>query len=305
MINSFIDDNFRYVKAYIQKDAEGLASEIIRDKDRLDYYLEDGEMLVGYSITRNEPVSRLYGFECKVVRFSLARVSNIHTKRQEALCTKLLEHLYNRMKTEKAYYNLRIPTHVVDLMRAYNVYFASAIMCGGTVEEYVFNKPVTGPQNQDLRVFMPGAEYLDIHKQKLMDITYSSFQTYQGQYHISPLTAQRAGEIYENWIQSSITNISDDKVIVAEYENEPVGFVTIKEDDFAVEGILSAVTTEHRGLHVYRSMISYVINYAYDRNKAFISSTQFDNFVVQGTWNSLGLRPFYSIYNVHMDCLNK
>jgi hypothetical protein len=48
-------------------------------------------------------------------------------------------------------------------------------------------------------------------------------------------------------------------------------------------------------------MISFGVNYATENHKDFVTSTQFDNFIVQGVWASIGLKPFYSIYNVHLD----
>ena len=90
-------------------------------------------------------------------------------------------------------------------------------------------------------------------------------------------------------------------MVVACKDSIPVGFVTIKETDNAVEGILSAVDPKNRKLGAYRAMIAYLINYANENKKSFVTSTQFDNYIVQGVWNSLGLKPFYSIYNIHID----
>lgn len=58
---------------------------------------------------------------------------------------------------------------------------------------------------------------------------------------------------------------------------------------------------KYRKLGAYRAMISFLVNYAYENNKSFVTSTQFDNYIVQGVWNSIGLKPFYSIYNFHID----
>ena len=94
---------------------------------------------------------------------------------------------------------------------------------------------------------------------------------------------------------------STDKIIVAEYENKPIGFVTIAEDEFTVVGVLSAVLNEYRQYGAYKAMIAFIINHAYNSGKSFITGTQFDNFIVQGAWNSLGMKPFYSFYNIHID----
>ena len=90
-------------------------------------------------------------------------------------------------------------------------------------------------------------------------------------------------------------------IVVAEYNQIPIGFVTIAEKESAVEGVLSAVQSEYRQFGAYRAMISFLVNDAFEKEKSFITSTQFDNFIVQGVWNSIGLKPFYSIYNFHID----
>ena len=134
-----------------------------------------------------------------------------------------------------------------------------------------------------------------------MEMTLESFKTYQGQYHISPITEKKAGQIYENWIKYSLDHCNGKDIVVAEYNQIPIGFVTIAEKESAVEGVLSAVQSEYRQFGAYRAMISFLVNDAFEKEKSFITSTQFDNFIVQGVWNSIGLKPFYSIYNFHID----
>ena len=132
-------------------------------------------------------------------------------------------------------------------------------------------------------------------------MTFESFKSYQGQYHISPITQEKAGVIYENWIQTSLEQCDKNRVIVAEHDNRPIGFVTVVEAEAALEGVLSAVDDNYRKFGAYRAMISSIVNEAAKKGKAFITSTQFDNYIVQGVWNSIGLKPYYSIYNIHID----
>ena len=143
--------------------------------------------------------------------------------------------------------------------------------------------------------------YLEKYKAELLEMTLASFKTYQGQYHISDITQSKAGMIYENWIRETIKEVNHERVVVAVKDRDPVGFVTIKETEYAVEGVLSAVDPAKRKLGAYKAMIAFLINYAVKKNKSFVTSTQFDNFIVQGVWNTLGLKPFYSIYNIHID----
>ena len=82
---------------------------------------------------------------------------------------------------------------------------------------------------------------------------------------------------------------------------ELAGYCTLREDTLAVEAVLGSVNQEKRRLGVYKAMFYTLIQYAKEKGKLFLSSTQFDNYIVQGTWSALGLRPFYSIYNVHFD----
>ncbi len=300
MKTSFIDHNFKYAKAFVTRNYEELGNYVLNDKDKYSFYIEEGDSLVAYAITKNEPVSELYGFDAYVVRFYFSNFDSLHDEKQEKNCMELTAHLKQEMLSLNGYFNLRIPTHIVDLIRACNANLESPIICGGTVEEYIRGKSID-IQNNDLEVFMADEEYINVHKEELMNMTYDSFKSYQGQYHLSPVTSFKAGLIYERWIAGSLTKNSNDKIIVAQYKDIPVGFVTISEDDFAVDGILSAVDLNNRKLGAYKAMITYIINYANSQGKTFITSTQFDNFIVQGTWNSLGLKPFYSIYNVHYD----
>ncbi len=301
-VTSFVDNNFKYIRHFINRDYGTLAEQIKKEKNMLSFYVEKDDLLVGYKIVKNDSVSNIYGFDCYVVRFYFSNVSTLHNEHQEMIYRDLLMSLKKEMEKKDGYYNLRIPTHMVDMVKAFNAIFEKPIFCGGTVEEFIFDRRVMQSRGSQLNIFEAEYKYLQENKELLLDMTYESFATYQGQYHISSVTEYQAGKIYENWIKDSLSVESKDKIIVAEYENQPIGFVTIGEDDFSVEGILSAVSSEKRQLGAYRSMIAYIINYAYLKGKAFITSTQFDNFIVQGTWNSLGLRPFYSIYNMHLEC---
>lgn len=298
---SFEDNNDKYIKGFLKRDYAELGNEIIRKKEELTYYIEDESVLYGYKIAKNYPLTELYKADFYSVRFYFVNINTLHNDKQENSIIKLLCHLDKRIDECKGYYNLRIPTHIVDLIKAYNTVFANNIFCGGTVEEYINGKTVPDNNKNNLNLFLANAEYIEKNKEALLEMTYQSFETYQGQYHISNVTDYQAGKIYENWIRTSLENSTQDLVVVAELENIPVGFVTLGEGENSVEGILSAVSQKHRQYGAYKAMIAYSINYAYKHQKSFVTSTQFDNFIVQGAWASLGLKPFYSIYNIHID----
>lgn len=301
---SFIDNNYKYVKGYISRDYGDLAKEVEQIKDDLSYYIEQQDIIVGYKININNPLTELYGFNCYAVKFYIKNIDTLHSEKQFLLFDEMMLELKKAIECKKGYYNLRIPTNFVDLIKAFNHIFDKSIFCGGTVEQFIYGKEVPENNKNSLKIFEADAEYVNKNKKTLMEMTYDSFKTYQGQYHLSYVTDGLAGKIYENWIEQSLSNIGENKVIVVEHNEEPIGFVTIGEDDFAVEGILSSVSCVSRQLGAYKAMISYIINYANHNGKAFITSTQFDNFIVQGTWNGLGLKPFYSIYNFHVDTRN-
>ena len=302
---SFVDNNFQYAKCYITRNYTELAKRILAGNYELDYEKREDDFLCGYKIQKNEPLSSLYEDNYYSVRFYFANVDTLHQEKQETMMEAMMQHLLIEIEERKGYYNLRIPTHIVDLLKAYNKLPERGIFCGGTVEQYIANKEVPDNIKQGVKVFWANTQYVEKHKDLMLSMTYRSFETYQGQYHISHVTENKAGKIYENWIRNSLLENSQDLVVVAEYNGIPIGFVTVAEDDFALEGVLSAVSEEYRQYGAYKAMISYIVNSAYERGKSFITSTQFDNFIVQGVWNSLGLKTFYSIYNILIDKRDK
>lgn len=298
---SFEDNNNKYVKCFVERDYSFLERDIWDNKENLTHFIDANGILYGYKVSKNIPLTNLYENDFYSVRFYFANIDTLHNVEQEKNIIMLLEHLKDKIEEDRGYYNLRIPTHIVDLVRAYNQVFLDIIFCGGTVEEYIYDKKVDDNNKNNLKLFFANSDYIDQHKEELLKMTYQSFETYQGQYHISHITDNKAGKIYENWIESSLSKASNDLTVVVEHEGEPIGFVTLGEEENAVEGILSAVSNEHRQYGAYKAMIAYAINYANSKGKSFVTSTQFDNFIVQSVWASLGLKPFYSIYNIHLD----
>lgn len=298
---SYIDDDFKYAKAFIKRDYSEIADEIKNGIYDMSYSFENAGKIYGYKITINKLLSEVYKSSFYVVHFCFLDVNTLHDSEQEYCISKLFEHLMTEINTKRGYYNLKLPTHIVDLIRAYNLLKEAFIFCGGTVEQYVYNTEIPVYNKENLSVFIADKEYVSKHRDELLQMTYRSFESYQGQYHLSYAISENAGSIYKSWIDGSLLPDSSDKVIVSEYKGIPIGFVTTRENDFAVQGVLAAVLSEYRQYGAYKAMIAYIINYAYKNGKGFITGTQFDNFIVQGTWNSLGLKPFYSFYNMHFD----
>ncbi len=298
---SFVDDNLILGDCYIKRDYAALREMILNNEfDATESLVEEGE-LFGFHVTKNVPVSTIYNMDCYVVKFVFSGVSQLHDDRQEEILKQLLSGVNNFILSHPGYYNLRVPTHIVDLLKAVNSVFSNIMFCGGTVEEIVHGKSVDHCNRNGLIIDFADREYIEKYKTELMDMTLESFKSYQGQYHISNVTQNKAGLIYEQWIKNTMDSLETEHVIIARKDDIPIGFVTIKETNQAVEGILSAVNPMYRKLGAYKAMIAYLINYANQNKKSFVTSTQFDNYIVQGVWNSLGLKPFYSIYNLHID----
>lgn len=297
---SFVDDNMVLAESFITRDYSTLSENIKKDKEKLSEYVERDGRLAGYIVVRNSPLSELFHDQYWVVRFVLADFQTEHVEMQAEMLDVLFQRLNSHIESEHGYYNLRLPSHVVDILKAYNKVFQRGYFCGGTVEEIIYGKEILCDLKEGLSVFWADEDYLNKYRQEMLDMTFKSFDDYHGQYHISPITESGAGKIYENWIRYSLDQ-RDANIVVADYLGSPVGFITIDEKDHAMEGVLNAVDEQYRNLGIYRAMLAYVVNSAVNKGKSFVISTQMDNFVVQGVWNSMGLKPFYSIYNFHID----
>ena len=127
-----------------------------------------------------------------------------------------------------------------------------------------------------------------------------SFQVYQGQYHISPVMAQKASAIYTNWLNRAFQDPKE-KVFIAEYNNIPVGFFTANDLGNVLDVALAGVSNKYRSLGAYRNMGKGIAEYARDHGKLFFSGTSFENLTVQRAWLHIGLRPYSSFYNFHLD----
>ena len=205
------------------------------------------------------------------------------------------------MQQEKGYYNLRVPAHFVDLMRAVNSCLPRLLMCGGTVEElYVSGGSFPAPA-EGLELTWADESLPEYRRKEVLKVAYDSFSDFSSQYHISPVTAPKAGEIYKNWVAGCFRPDSSDLLMLALYRGKTVGYHLLRESEGFVEGVLISVAEDCRGLGIYKALIAEAILYARKNGKTFVSSTQMDNYQPQGTWGSLGMRQMYAIYNLHYD----
>lgn len=298
---TYLDNNSLLGRCYATHSYEDLRQQVLNQKQNISYYLNQNHEIYGYDITVNIPLTKLYGFPCYVVKFLFSNIDTLHRSEQESIVSDLCNHLQEQIGEQKGYYNLRIPSHIVDLTKSINSQFQHLIFCGGTINEIYVNGFSMPKCRDGVRLFFADKVFVETNRARLIDMAAESFREYQGQYHISPVTAGKAGEIYGNWIKSSFDDFHENSVLVAQYHGEVVGYCTIEENDIAVDAILSSVNANVRGLGIYKQITATLIQYAKDQKKLYVTGTQIDNFVVQGTYNSLGMRPFCAIYNMHYD----
>lgn len=299
-IISFVDDASYMADAFISKNYNKIDAKIMKEQGDLSFCKVVGDRVAGYNITTNQALTSLYNMNVYVVKFVLSNIDTCHNLEQYNLLESVFFDLREHMQRLGGYFVLRVPSHIVDLIKLFNQVFPSNIFCGGTVQQVVYGGEVECLKIDGASVNFKDVDYIRLHNDELLKIAFSSFANYQSQYHISNITEPLAGSIYSNWLKSS-TMSDENNIVVVEYKSEPAGFATIDETNQSVEVLLTAVDEKYRGKRLYRMMIEFLINYAQQKNKKFIISTQFDNFIVQGVWASLGLVPFYSIYNFHID----
>lgn len=299
-IVSFIDDNSRLGEAYTERNYSVLNDYITENHNDYTFVFDNGEQMYGFNVSRNRSLSNIYEDDFMVIRIVLKNVDTLHVCEQEKNFENLFIAIKQYIENNPAYYNVRIPTHFVDAIKAYNKCFDGVIFCGGTVEWICKDKKIEIKPVDQISAFWADEKYIEENKKRLLEISYESFKTYQGQYHVSEVTSEKAGVIYERWLENSFDDYKNN-VLVVTCGDVPISFVMYEETEAAVEAVVGAVDNVYRKYGAYKLMISTGINYAYKKQKSFVTSTQFDNFIVQGVWASLGLKPFYSIYNVHID----
>jgi len=300
--NSYICDVAQLGEAYITNDDNRIRNMILSEKVACTFYLDENNERYGYYIHLNEPLTKVYGFDVFMVDFVFSKMSLLHGEQQENSLKKLLNELSHFIASHRGYYNFRVPTHFVDLIRAFNEIINNSIFCGGLVT-YIYkeNKQID-ISNIKAKIFVPNDEYILNHKNDLISIAKSAFGKYQGQYHISAVTSDKASNIYTDWIAKSFeTNSNKQKLIVAECDSRLAGFWTYEEDNIGQYTGLTGVSSEYRRYGAYNGMIETALNIASSQKKFMTIGTQFDNYVVQRVWGKLGLIPFLSYYNFHVD----
>ena len=143
-------------------------------------------------------------------------------------------------------------------------------------------------------------------RESLKSLAYNSF--YLDRFHVDPnYPKEKCDELHSKWIENACNGIGADRVIVAEIEDIPVGFTTVKESNDAskilgvriASMILSAVSPKARGKGIYTSMINEGLNYLKDKADMVEVGTQGNNYPVQKSWCKLGFKMVKSQISFH------
>ncbi|MDD7511357.1 MAG: GNAT family N-acetyltransferase [Peptostreptococcaceae bacterium] len=284
----------------MKKDYSDIERNLANNKILTNYLVEDGIKQCGYHIHINNPLTEIYGFTVFMVDFVLINFDNLHSNEQAVLVSKMLNKLYEEVYSNKGYYNFRIPSEYVDLNERFNMIFKNFFFCGG-LNIYVSPGILPKKAHSDSIKILKGDEnYFKNKGDAFLEIAKESFSAYQGQYHISPVMKDKAGDIYVEWLERGFNN-SNEKVFVAEYNGEPAGFWTYNFDELCQTTGLVAVTDRFRNKGIYFELVYSAVNEA-NSNKVFMTiGTQFNNLIVQRVWNKMGFLHFVNYYNIHLD----
>lgn len=296
---SYTSDILLLAKSYLKNDYEIINKKIEEKLEDTNYYIKNKDFILSYKISKNIPLTKIYGFDVKVVNFEFKNIDSISEKNSE-LISKFFRKLKEDLDKSDAYFTIRLPATILLVLQSFNKEIKDFILCGGIVS-YLLYKNVDLFKTPKSKAFIASNTYVKSRADELIDIVKDSFTSFRGQYHISHITSNKASEIYTNWIESAF-NKKDEKIFISEHNNKIAGFHSYgNENDFGGIGILGAVSSNYRGVGAYRAIINEMIKYSREKNKTLVIGTQLNNYIVQGVWGSSGLIPFTSFYNIHLD----
>ncbi len=124
-----------------------------------------------------------------------------------------------------------------------------------------------------------------------------------------PLMADKAGDLYAEWLQNSYLGDQADIVFVAEVDRHPIGFITCKlSAEQADHGLgarigaipLNAVDPEYRKLGVYRRLVVKAVDWFRQQGAECVEiKTQIHTLGVHRTWQQLNGRLVNSYHVLH------
>ena len=298
---SYMDDQLRMALAAKSRNYTFIREDIRKEKEKLAGYVEDDGELYGFSDSLNEPLTKLCGFEVRVIRFCFTGIETVSSVKQREALERLTALLKAYMMKNPCYYNVRVPAIITDAAIAVNSMELPFFFCGGT-QAFMASRDgelLTPPAGQ--RVEMPEGILSAEDRKRLLRITDESFRDFLGQYHISPVTRPCAGDIYVNWMKNAMKQPGENRFLIARSEREASGYAYIEWKEKSADLSLTAVAPEYRGRGIYRALISAYLQMCREEGRLAVASTQFDNFGSQTTWTELGMKPFFAIYNYHYD----
>jgi GNAT superfamily N-acetyltransferase len=134
-------------------------------------------------------------------------------------------------------------------------------------------------------------------------IAAQAFSGYLGHYH-ADLRLNRADcdAVYVSWAERSCTvpGVAD-AVLLAEYESQVMGFVTVKRTtEVDAEVPLYGVGSEWQRRGLGKALIAGACRWAHEQGATRMwISTQVTNIASQKIWSGLGLRLDHSYYTFH------
>jgi ribosomal protein S18 acetylase RimI-like enzyme len=138
---------------------------------------------------------------------------------------------------------------------------------------------------------------------QLEAVAAAAFKGYFGHYHAdSRLDQGKCDEGYVSWAVRSCTSKQvATEVLVAEIDNEIVGFLTLRlNSPEEMEGLLFGVAPEGQGIGVGHSLMVNGLKLCKKQQvKRMVISTQVTNVAVQKVWCRVGFEPAHSYYTLH------
>jgi GNAT superfamily N-acetyltransferase len=136
----------------------------------------------------------------------------------------------------------------------------------------------------------------------IKEIASNSFS--KTRFHADPnLGIEASNRLYEIWLEKSVNQDFADRVIVAEVDNEPVGFATWKLGNVGHCQMgrleLTAVSEKARNRGIYTSIVNEGIKWYQDKADGVYTSTQINNIAGQRVWIKLGFTLKNNWYVFH------
>lgn len=300
---SYIEDKNLLAYCVANRDYSIINKKINECKNELTYFNYYNESIIGYKIDRIKQLTNIYGYNVYAVKFYFTNI----THEFDDYCDKNIGEMILKLKKDlgnlNGYIIIKVPSSNIMLINQLNKMNINFLFTGGTVCYYIreFNDKNFGNDGLNIKIASPMDK--KSYRNELIKLSEASFQNYFGQYHISYVTREKAPMIYKNWVEEYI-NSDGNNLIIAQIENEVVGFLAIDETDYTIESVLGGISNNFMNKKIYERMLRFETKYTLNKNKISTISTQFDNFFVQRSWVNIGYKPYYSFYLYHVNSIN-